>query len=183
MGGREAGAGAEDAPAVTQVQAEVPGAGAAHGKATQDDPVAVHETVTPRQTLGSQKVVQSFQDVSLSGPAIGIVAASKDIDLDMAQIRRRCLVPHEILEELHFRERAVTTVQHHVEAPFFSRFLAVGRREGNAVRLHGAIDARAIGTQHGGARLDAQGISPVARKRACNMPRSRTSSVQLPAFG
>ena len=66
----------EGGPLVRMMQADVPGARAAHRKSTQYDTIRVDVVALPHG-------FQSLEDVRLAGPAIGVIGATKYLQDDV----------------------------------------------------------------------------------------------------
>ena len=79
----EAGPGADDAPAIGPVQAEVPGARRRPSRSRAARPPRVDQSVTAVQLFGWRGMLDRLEDVRLAGPAVGVVAAAVDVELDV----------------------------------------------------------------------------------------------------
>ena len=134
MRGGEAGAGANDAPTVGAMQAEVPRAGAAHREAAQHEALAVEHVAAAQQPLDGDEVIDRLPHVGLAGPAIGVVAAAIDVDPDEGLVLGGGLL-REGTQERYLRQRGIATVQHHVHAPLLRAVLAIIGRQGHGVGL------------------------------------------------
>ncbi len=146
--GGEAGAGADQAPLVGPVQAEVPGAGAAHREAAQHHPAQVEPRAVAHLALDGQEVLQGLVDVGLAGPAVGVVATPEDVDLHPVLVLGGLPVV-EAVQEGDLGQGGVAPVQDDVEPPLARRPLAVVVRQRDGVGLEGAVHARAVGADGG----------------------------------
>src|SRR5690349_15554762 len=106
----------------------MPCTGPAHGKAAQDDAFVIDQPFPTHGTLEGKEMVDRLENVDLASPAIGIVAATKNVQPNVILIRWGYLVAVETVEELHLRQARVAAMQHDVDAPLLARLLAIGRR-------------------------------------------------------
>src|SRR5262245_22777651 len=86
-GGCEAGPGAGRRPMARVVQAQVPGARAAHREAAEDVPAVVERAA--RSLVALQERMEYLPQVLLAGPTVGVVAPAEKVELDVVLVRRR----------------------------------------------------------------------------------------------
>ena len=70
----------EHAKPVGVVQTDMPRPGSSHRKPAQDKPVGIER---------SRSVLNGFEDIGFTSPAVGIVSATVDFQLNIAQVARR----------------------------------------------------------------------------------------------
>ncbi len=148
--GGEAGAGAEGAPLIGRVQAQVPGAGAAHREAAQHAALGVGQMAAFLQALQREEVFHRFDHIAFTRPAIGVIASAIHVEADVILIFGSGFVAIELVQKTHLSQAIIPTVQHDFQPPFLD-FLAVVGRQRDGVGLNGAVNVRAIAVDDGGA--------------------------------
>src|SRR5436853_499291 len=110
----KAGARAHDAPTIGIVQPQMPSSGATHREASQDHSGRINPLEALDSLIAAKEMADRFQDVGLAGPAIGVVAAAGDVDLDEGVVGLFAVS----LEIGYFRVTPIATVQDDVGAPY-----------------------------------------------------------------
>ena len=133
LGLGEPGAGFDGRPEGGVVEAEVPGARAAHGEASEDDSAVVDGII-------AFDGLDRLENVGFAGPAVGVVAASEDVEGDFAFGTGGGGLVVKPGEDAGLGDGLVAAVKDDVEAGavFPAEFKSFGDDDG--VGLRGAID-------------------------------------------
>ena len=143
----EAGARRHCGPQSGIVRAEVPGGGAAHAEAADQDAILVHRIV-------ALDGVERFEEIDFAGELVGVAVAAVEVEHD--GVARREFAGGLLAggEKIDFAEGFVAAVEPRVDAPAMRRGGRIGRRHDQAVGLHALVDLRNVAAdyQAGGRR-------------------------------
>ena len=120
--------------AIRIMQRHMPGSGAAEREAAQDDAIRI-------DLVAALHRGDSFININLASPVIGVVPTAVDIKRDLPQIGGLVLRAGrhggEARDEVGFAQALIATVEPDVEAHGLGTIVGIGNR--HAHRLHGAI--------------------------------------------